>query len=99
MTLLRVDASMGDRSASSALAELVLDGFVAARPEVPVARRHLGQDPLPAARVAGGGGTAAPTTCAGSSSTSGAPTSPWWSASSPSSGPTPRSMSSPRRLC
>jgi FMN-dependent NADH-azoreductase len=49
MTLLRVDASIqGDRSASSALADLVLDEFVAARPEVPVVRRHLGQDPLPA---------------------------------------------------
>jgi FMN-dependent NADH-azoreductase len=49
MTLLRVDASIqGDRSASSALADLVLDEFVAARPEVPVVRRHLGADPLPA---------------------------------------------------
>jgi FMN-dependent NADH-azoreductase len=49
MTLLRVDASIqGDRSASSALADLVLDEFVAARPEVPVVRRHLGQVPLPA---------------------------------------------------
>ncbi|MDI6909507.1 NAD(P)H-dependent oxidoreductase [Nocardioides sp.] len=59
MTLLRVDASIqGDRSASSALADLVLDDFVAARPEVPVVRRHLGQDPLPAhawqAAVTGG---------------------------------------------
>jgi len=49
MSLLRVDASIqGDRSASSALADLVLDEFVAARPEVPVVRRHLGADPLPA---------------------------------------------------
>ena len=49
MTLLRVDASIqGDRSASSALADLVVDEFVAARPEVPVVRRHLAQDPLPA---------------------------------------------------
>ncbi|WP_416904501.1 FMN-dependent NADH-azoreductase [Micromonospora echinospora] len=49
MSLLRVDASIqGDRSASGALADLVLDTFTAARPEVPVVRRHLGQDPLPA---------------------------------------------------
>jgi FMN-dependent NADH-azoreductase len=49
MTVLRVDATIqGDRSASSALADLVLDEFVAARPGVPVVRRHLGQDPLPA---------------------------------------------------
>lgn len=59
MTLLRVDASIqGDRSASSALADLVLDEFAAARPEVPIVRRHLGQDPLPAhawqAAVTGG---------------------------------------------
>jgi FMN-dependent NADH-azoreductase len=49
MTVLRVDATIqGDRSASSALADLVLEEFVAARPEVPVVRRHLGRDPLPA---------------------------------------------------
>ena len=59
MSLLRVDASIqGDQSASSALADLVVDEFVAARPEVPVVRRHLGQDPLPAhawqAAVTGG---------------------------------------------
>ena len=49
MSVLRVDATIqGDRSASSALADLVLDEFAAARPEVPVVRRHLGQDPLPA---------------------------------------------------
>jgi FMN-dependent NADH-azoreductase len=59
MTLLRVDATIqGDRSASSALADVVLDELTAARPEVPVVRRHLGQDPLPAhaweAAVAGG---------------------------------------------
>ena len=49
MSVLRIDATIqGDRSASSALADLVLDEFVAARPEVPVVRRHLGQDPLPA---------------------------------------------------
>lgn len=47
MTLLRVDASIqGPMSASSALADLVLDEFTAARPEVPVVRRHLGQQPL-----------------------------------------------------
>jgi FMN-dependent NADH-azoreductase len=59
MTLLRVDASIqGDRSASSALADLVVDQFVAARPEVAVVRRHLGEHPLPAhawqAAVTGG---------------------------------------------
>lgn len=49
MHLLRVDASIqGDRSASGALADLVLDAFTAARPDVPVVQRHLGQDPLPA---------------------------------------------------
>ncbi|MFD1545655.1 FMN-dependent NADH-azoreductase [Nonomuraea guangzhouensis] len=49
MSVLRVDATIqGDRSASSALADLVLDELVVARPGVPVVRRHLGQDPLPA---------------------------------------------------
>jgi FMN-dependent NADH-azoreductase len=49
MSMLRVDATIqGDRSASSALADLVVDEFTAARPDVPVVRRHLGQDPLPA---------------------------------------------------
>ena len=49
MTLLRVDASIqGPRSAGSALADRVLDRFVTTRPEVPVVRRHLGADPLPA---------------------------------------------------
>jgi FMN-dependent NADH-azoreductase len=49
MTLLRVDASIqGDRSASSALADQVLDQFVASRPDVPVVTRHLGTEPLPA---------------------------------------------------
>ena len=49
MTLLRVDASIqGPRSAGSALADRVLDRFTAARPDVPVVRRHLGQEPLPA---------------------------------------------------
>lgn len=50
MTLLRIDATIqGDRSASSALADLVLGRFIAARPEVPVVQRHLGAEPLPAA--------------------------------------------------
>ena len=50
MSLLRVDATIqGDRSASSALADVVVDEFATARPEVPVVRRHLGRDPLPAA--------------------------------------------------
>lgn len=49
MTLLRIDASIqGPRSAGSALADRVLDRFTAARPGVPVLRRHLGEDPLPA---------------------------------------------------
>jgi FMN-dependent NADH-azoreductase len=49
VSLLRVDASIqGPRSASSALADLVLARFTAAHPDVPVVRRHLGQDPLPA---------------------------------------------------
>ncbi len=49
MTVLRVDATIqGDRSASSALADVVLGELVAALPDVPVVRRHLGQDPLPA---------------------------------------------------
>jgi FMN-dependent NADH-azoreductase len=49
MTLLRVDATIqGDRSSSGALADLVLDEFAAAHPGVPVVRRHLGQNPLPA---------------------------------------------------
>jgi FMN-dependent NADH-azoreductase len=49
MTLLRVDASIqGDRSASGALADLVLDEVVAGQSDVAVVRRHLGRDPLPA---------------------------------------------------
>ncbi|WP_110180960.1 FMN-dependent NADH-azoreductase [Nocardioides solisilvae] len=49
MTVLRIDASIqGDRSASGALADLVLDELTAARPQTPVVRRHLGQQPLPA---------------------------------------------------
>ena len=48
MTLLRIDASIqGDRSASSALADRVQAEFAAARPDVPVVRRHLGNEPLP----------------------------------------------------
>jgi FMN-dependent NADH-azoreductase len=49
MTVLRIDSSIqGDRSASSALADLVLDELVTTCPHVPVVRRHLGQQPLPA---------------------------------------------------
>ncbi|GGT25767.1 FMN-dependent NADH-azoreductase [Nonomuraea spiralis] len=49
MSVLRVDATIqGDRSASSALADLVIDEFGTVRPGVPVVRRHLGQNPLPA---------------------------------------------------
>ena len=49
MTLLRVDATIqGDRSASSALADLVLAEFSAVRPDSPVVTRHLGKEPLPA---------------------------------------------------
>ena len=49
MTLLRVDASIqGPASASSALADLVLAEFTAARPDEPVVTRHLGQQPVPA---------------------------------------------------
>ncbi|MFC4555254.1 FMN-dependent NADH-azoreductase [Georgenia faecalis] len=49
MTVLRVDATIqGDRSASRALADVVLDTIVAAHPQVPVVRRHLGEAPLPA---------------------------------------------------
>jgi FMN-dependent NADH-azoreductase len=48
VSVLRVDASIqGDRSASSALADRVLAEVVAAHPDVPVVRRHLGQEPLP----------------------------------------------------
>ncbi len=48
MTLLRVDASIqGPRSASSALADLVLAEFSAARPDEEVVARHLGEHPLP----------------------------------------------------
>jgi FMN-dependent NADH-azoreductase len=48
MTLLRVDASIqGPRSASSALADLVVGEFSARRPGEPVVTRHLGAEPLP----------------------------------------------------
>ena len=49
MTVLRIDASIqGPRSASSELADIVLDELTTARPDVPVVQRHLGVDPLPA---------------------------------------------------
>lgn len=48
MTVLRLDASIqGDRSASSALADLVLHHHDEGRPGQPVVRRHLGAEPLP----------------------------------------------------
>lgn len=48
MSLLRIDASIqGDRSASSALADLVVREVVATRPNQPVTTRHLGARPLP----------------------------------------------------
>jgi FMN-dependent NADH-azoreductase len=48
VTLLRIDASIqGPRSASSALADLVVAEFGAARPDETVVARHLGQQPLP----------------------------------------------------
>lgn len=50
MTLLRIDASIqGSASASSALADLVLDEYVAAHPDETVVRRHIGAEPLPSA--------------------------------------------------
>lgn len=49
MSLLRVDASIqGERSASGALADLVVDETTSTHPDMPVVQRHLGQDPLPA---------------------------------------------------
>ena len=52
MSVLRVDASIqGDRSASSALADLVLNEVVAAHPDVPVVRRHLGRRPAARRRL------------------------------------------------
>lgn len=49
MPLLRIDASIqGDRSASSALADVVTDEFLSAQADASIVRRHLGQEPLPA---------------------------------------------------
>ncbi|MEP9364075.1 NAD(P)H-dependent oxidoreductase [Nocardioides sp. CN2-186] len=49
MTLLRIDATIqGPASASSSLADLVLDEFRIVRPDVPVVSRHLAAEPLPA---------------------------------------------------
>jgi FMN-dependent NADH-azoreductase len=48
VTLLRIDASIqGPRSASSALADLVVAESGAARPDETVVARHLGEQPLP----------------------------------------------------
>jgi FMN-dependent NADH-azoreductase len=48
MTLLRIDASIqGPKSASSALADLVVSEYSMARPEALVVTRHLGAEPLP----------------------------------------------------
>ncbi|GAA4696894.1 FMN-dependent NADH-azoreductase [Nocardioides conyzicola] len=48
MTLLRIDSSIqGPASSSAALADLVLEEFLAARPDEQVVTRHLGADPLP----------------------------------------------------
>ncbi|MFT4217521.1 MAG: NAD(P)H-dependent oxidoreductase [Micropruina sp.] len=48
MTLLRIDASIqGPRSASSALADLVVAEFAAGRPDEAIRTRHIGADPLP----------------------------------------------------
>ena len=49
MSILRIDASIqGDRSFSSALADLVQREITAAHPDEPVVTRHLGNEPLPA---------------------------------------------------
>src|ERR1700744_1912849 len=49
MPLLGVAATpRGPASAGSALADLVLAEFAAARPDEPVVTRHLGQQPVPA---------------------------------------------------
>lgn len=49
MTVLRVDATIqSTRSASSALADLVMEPITSRLPDEPVLRRHLGQDPVPA---------------------------------------------------
>ncbi len=48
MTLFRLDASIrADGSTSRALADIVEDHWRAATPGAPVARRHIGLDPLP----------------------------------------------------
>jgi FMN-dependent NADH-azoreductase len=48
MSLLRIDSSIqGAASASSALADLVLAEYQAARPRDTVVRRHIGADPIP----------------------------------------------------
>lgn len=48
MTLLRIDSSIqGPASSSAALADLVLEEFLAARPDEQVVSRHLGTAPLP----------------------------------------------------
>jgi FMN-dependent NADH-azoreductase len=48
MTLLRIDSSIqGPASSSAALADLILQEFLAARPDEQVVSRHLGADPLP----------------------------------------------------
>ncbi len=48
MTLLRIDSSIqGPASSSAALADLVLEAFLADRPGEQVVTRHLGADPLP----------------------------------------------------
>lgn len=48
MTVLRIDASIqGARSASSALANLVMEPIASQLPDESVVSRHLGQNPLP----------------------------------------------------
>ncbi|MFT4166821.1 MAG: NAD(P)H-dependent oxidoreductase [Microlunatus sp.] len=48
MSILRIDASIqGDRSFSSALADVVQHEITTARPDEPVITRHLGNQPLP----------------------------------------------------
>jgi FMN-dependent NADH-azoreductase len=48
MTLLRIDASIqGPQSASSALADRVLEQFTSLRPDEAVVTRHLAAEPLP----------------------------------------------------
>ncbi|MFD4023199.1 FMN-dependent NADH-azoreductase [Streptomyces sp. NPDC058576] len=49
MSLFRLDASiLPGTSASAELADLVVSEWTAVHPDVPVVRRHLGTDPLPA---------------------------------------------------